>query len=68
MLHARIEVAQVLDSYAVRCVITEFHAGADPEVFTSDSGPIVMTEDELSQDALSIIHSALRLWSESTNL
>jgi len=67
MLHARIEVAQIMDSYAIRAVITEFNAGSDPEVFTTDSGPILMTEDELSQDALSIIHNALRLWSESTN-
>ena len=66
MLHARIEVAQILDTYSVRAVITEFHPGTDPEVFTSDSGPISMHESLIDADSLSIILEALRLWSEST--
>lgn len=66
MLHARLEVAQILDQFQVRCVIHEFAAGQEPAIWTSPNFTLELPEDVLSGDALSITLEAIRLWSEMT--
>jgi len=67
MLHARLEVAQILNILEIRAVITEFSAGQDPEVFVAENFSCALEELEDDGDSLSIVISALRLWSEMTN-
>lgn len=66
MLHARIEVAQVLDMFEVRAVITEFQAGADPVLWESRPQSFVLPDGWEREDALSTTLSLLALWSERT--
>lgn len=67
MLHARIEIAQILDVFQVRAVIHEFAPATDPTVWTSSPITLELPEDVLEQDSLSIILECIRLWSEMTN-
>jgi hypothetical protein len=67
MLHARIEVAQILDLFQVRAVITEFSPGTDPVVWSSGNLTLDLPEDVTNEDALTIVLAAIRLWSEMTN-
>lgn len=67
MLHARLEVAQILDTFQVRAVISEFAPGTDPVVWTSAPLTLELPDDVISQDALSITIECFRLWSEMTN-
>lgn len=66
MLHARIEVAQVLDMFQVRAVLSEFEAGIDPVHWISE--PYTLTQAEIGDpgDALSTVLEIIRLWSEQT--
>lgn len=66
MLHARIEVAQILDTFQVRAVIHEFSAGQEPVVWSSKAITLNLDDEVLSQDALSITLECIRLWSEMT--
>ena len=66
MLHARLEVAQILDTFQVRAVIHEFAAGTEPVVWTSSPITLHLPDDMLNEDALSIIIECFRLWSEMT--
>jgi len=66
MLHARLEMIQILDVFQVRAVITEILPGAEPAIWSSK--PLTVPLDELAgnEDALSTAIAAFRLWSEST--
>ena len=66
MLHARIDIAQILDVFQVRAVIMEFEAGTDPTVWTSDNHQQALPDGMENADALSITLEILRLWSERT--
>lgn len=66
MLHARIEVSQIMSLFQVRAVITEFAPGTDPVQWSSPALTIDLPEDVLSQDALSITMECIRVWSEVT--
>lgn len=66
MLHARIDVAQILDRFQVGCEITEFTAGEDPTVWTQRPVLFTVEDGSLSDDALSTVIKAIRLWSEMT--
>lgn len=66
MLHARLEVAQILDLFQVRVQITEFSPGTDPVIWTSSPLQIDLPEDVKDQDALSIVIQCIRLWSDMT--
>lgn len=66
MLHARVEVAQILDTFQVRAVIHEFAAGTEPVVWTSAPITLNLPDDMIIEDALSITIECLRLWSEMT--
>lgn len=67
MLHARIDIAQVLDLFQVQAVIHEFAPGADPVVWKSVPLTLELPGEPESQDALSTVFDVIRLWSESTN-
>lgn len=67
MLHARIEVAQIMDVFQVRAVIHEFAPGTDPVTWTAKNLTLELPDDVISQDALSIVIECIRLWSEMTN-
>lgn len=67
MLHARLEIAQVLDVFQVRAVITEFAPGTDPVQWSSKPITLEFPDEVLSQDALTITLECIRLWSEMTN-
>lgn len=67
MLHARIDVAQVLDMFQVQAVIHEFAPGVDPVVWKSAPITLELPAEAESQDALSTIFDVIRIWSESTN-
>lgn len=66
MLHARLEVAQILDMFQVRCVIHEFCPGTDPVVWDSGNRTIVLDEIDEHEDALSTVIRLVSLWSEMT--
>lgn len=66
MLHARIEVAQILSMYQVRCVITEFAPGTDPTTWSSKPLTIDFADAAESHDALTTVLELIRLWSEMT--
>lgn len=66
MLHARVEVAQILDTFQVRAVIHEFSAGQEPVIWSSKPVTLEFPDDVLNEDALSITIAAIRLWSEMT--
>lgn len=66
MLHARVEVAQILDTFQVRAVIHEFAPGTDPVVWTSKPLTLDLPDSTLEEDALSIVIECIRLWSEMT--
>jgi hypothetical protein len=67
MLHARLEVAQILDRFEVRVAITEFAPGTDPVFWSSAPLILEMPEDADLEDVLSTVLTLIRLWSESTN-
>lgn len=66
MLAATIRIVQILDQFEVRCVITEFSPGTDPEQFSSTALRVNLSEDEMSEDSLTIVKALLSLWSEVT--
>lgn len=66
MLHARIDVVQILDRFQVGAEITEYTAGADPTVWTQRPLMFELAEADTSEDALTIAIRAIRLWSEMT--
>lgn len=67
MLAVTIRIVQVLDQFEVRAVISEFHPGVDPEQFASAPLRVILPDDMLEMDALSITKNLLALWSEMTN-
>lgn len=67
MLHARLEIAQVLDMFQVQAVITEFHAGEDPTVWSSQPASLMLPDGWEQDDLLTTTLRLLALWSESTN-
>lgn len=66
MLHARVDIAQILDSFQVGAEITEFHAGADPTIWVQRPILLTLPEQSISQDPLTNILAVLALWSERT--
>lgn len=66
MLAAQITVVQVLDMFEVRCSITCFAPGSDPERFSSEKRTYVLEEGWEKEDALSTIKTLLAIWSEGT--
>lgn len=66
MLHARLEIAQILDMFQVRCVITEFAPGTDPTQWSSKPLTIVAPDIQDDSSALSTVIALFRLWSELT--
>lgn len=66
MLHARLEIIQVLDHFQTRFVITEIAAGQEPATFIQEPMTLDMPEIDNHHDALSTILALLRLWSERT--
>lgn len=66
MLHARLEIAQILDMFEVRAVITEFQAGTDPVVWESTTEAITLSDEWEKDDALSTTLNLIRIWSERT--
>lgn len=66
MLHARLEIAQVLDLFQVRCVITEFSPGNDPTQWSSAPLTIVAPDSTEDSSALTTVLELIRLWSEMT--
>lgn len=67
MLHARLEVAQILNVFQVRAVISEFQPGTDPVIWTSSPLTLDLPDDMLENDALTITIECFRLWSEMTS-
>lgn len=67
MLAATIRIVQILDQFEVRCVISEFHPGLDPEQFSSTALRVTLPEEEMAEDSLTIVKTLLGLWSEMTN-
>lgn len=66
MLRARLEVQQVLSTYEVRCLITEFAPGVDPVQWTSKTMTVDLGPAYDDQDPLTITLACLRIWSEMT--
>lgn len=66
MLAATVRIVQVLDLYEVRCVISIFSPGTDPEQFSSHTLRVKLDDELEGEDALTIIRSLLALWSEVT--
>lgn len=66
MLHAQLQVAQVLDMFEVRVRITEFTPGADPVVWSSKPESFVLPDEWQQEDALSTVLRLIALWSERT--
>lgn len=66
MLHAQIQVAQVLDMFEVRATITEFQPGVDPVFWSSRPESFVLPDDWQQEDALSTVLRLIALWSERT--
>lgn len=66
MLHARLEVAQVLHLFQVRCLITEFAPGTDPVQWSSQPLTLELPEGTDDEDALSTVLRLIALWSERT--
>lgn len=67
MLHARLEVAQILDHFQVRMVIHEFAPGTDPVIWESAPVTVEMPKDLEHSDALSTTMRLIQIWSEMTN-
>jgi len=67
MLHAHLQVAQIMDLFEVRVSIHEFHQGLEPEVWHSVPQSLVLPDGWESEDALSTILRLIALWSEMTN-
>lgn len=66
MLSATIRIVQVLDLFEIRCVITRFTPGEDPEQFSSTGLTVSLPEEIRKQDDLTIINELISLWSEMT--
>jgi len=66
MLHAHLQVAQIMDLFEVRCSITEFQPGTDPVTWTSTPMSLILPDDWMQDDALSTTLRLLALWSERT--
>lgn len=66
MLHARIDIAQVLDMFQVSCEITEFHAGEDPTRWIERPVVLTLEEPDTHMDSLATVIHLLTLWSERT--
>lgn len=66
MLHARIDVVQILDRFQVAAELTEFTAGQDPVVWSQR--PLLFTLEDLdpNEDALYTAIRVIRIWSEMT--
>lgn len=67
MLHARIDIVQILDRFQVGAVITTFAAGADPVEWVQRPLMLEMPSEAYSGDDLTTVINAIRLWSEMTN-
>lgn len=66
MLHARLEVIQVLDHFQVRVLITEMHPGFEPTHWSSRSETFSLDDYDINEDALSTVIRLIGLWSERT--
>lgn len=66
MLHARLEVAQILDMFQVRVLITEFAPGTDPVHWVSEPQQFTLDDSDIHTDALSTVLRLIALWSERT--
>ena len=66
MLHARIEVAQILDIFQVRCVIHEFAPGTDPVIWSQHPLTIPLPGELEDASPLSTVIALISLWSEMT--
>lgn len=66
MLHARLEIIQVLDQFQVRVLITEFEAGSDPVHWVSVPQTLPLLDVDHNADALSTVIRLIGLWSEMT--
>lgn len=66
MLHARIDVAQILGMFQVGAEITEFSAGNDPTVWVMRPILLELPDSADSGDVLTNIQTILALWSERT--
>lgn len=67
MLHAHLQVAQIMDLFEVRCTIHEFQEGAEPVVWHSVPQSLVLPDGWEQEDALSTMLRLIALWSEMTN-
>jgi len=67
MLHAHLQVAQIMDLFEVRVTIHEFYEGQEPVVWKSVPQSLVLPDGWESEDALSTILRLIALWSEMTN-
>lgn len=66
MLHAHIQVAQILDIFQVRASITEFFPGEDPVLWTAPERTLILPDGWEHDDALTTTLRLLRLWSGVT--
>jgi len=67
MLHAHLQVAQIMDLFEVRCTIHEFLEGQEPVVWHSTPQSLVLPDGWEQDDALSTMLRLIALWSEMTN-
>lgn len=66
MLAATLTVVQVMDILEVRCNIRECYEDVEDVWWHSAPVSLVLSDRTMSEDPLSIILTALRLWSEMT--
>lgn len=67
MLHATLQVGQILDVFEVRVVISQFEAGQDPVLWESMPEILNLPPEFENSDPLSTLIALLALWSERTN-
>jgi hypothetical protein len=66
MLSILWSVQQVMDLYEIRCSIRHTYDDADPEWFHSAPVTLILSDQTMSQDDLTITLALMRLWSEMT--
>lgn len=66
MIHAHLQVAQILDIFEVRAVIHEFEPGQEPAIWTSRRVTLTLPDGWERDDALTTTLRLLALWSEMT--
>lgn len=68
MLQATLRLVQVMDSWAISCVLHEDHDDPSLDDYSHSGTVLPLTEEEVLADPLTAILSAIRRWVQMTTV